>query len=502
MRRFFNIGMVRLSFLSVAFAAFFIAPPFAYGAVSISEIAWMGSVEDANHEWIELYNNGSSAVSFEGWHLSSADGTPNVTLHGTIAAGEYWLLERTSDATVPSVVAGQMYTGALGNSGEILSLTDASGALIDRVDGSHDWAIGGDNLTKDTLQRTGSGGWITAVPTPGRINATVASAPVHEGDNNPQTLANTSQEDDDTERAKPVRVRAISATPVHHPLIVLEVPEDITLPVGSNHTFAAQLFDKEGKETLSGITRFNWGDGTTSEGRIVDHAWRYPGIYRVVVSAQLNLFRTPLLAEKRFTVSVKSARVSIIAATDAYIELRNDEEEDVDISGWQLSSGSIVFTFPKGTFLAPGSVRMTSAATGIGAFSPAMIGLSYASGARVISEPRAASAVAVQPALSAYTQTPQTRVLAEESVPARSYAQEAYSVSPAITDMTPASDMLTASLSDTETSRATGDRTLLMVLFLICIMSAGIAAAILVRRKERPLAALGFRIVDAGAGER
>ena len=44
--------------------------------VVISEIAWMGTTASSNDEWIELYNNTSSAIDFAGWtpsdHASSA----------------------------------------------------------------------------------------------------------------------------------------------------------------------------------------------------------------------------------------------------------------------------------------------------------------------------------------------------------------------------------------------------------------------------------------------
>ena len=130
-------------------------PVVADASVFISEVAWMGSAEDANAEWIEIYNNGA-AVDLEGWTLNAVDGQPGIVLTGTLPADSYALLERSDDSTVPSVDAYLVYTGALGNTGEILELRDADGMLIDRVDGSNDWAIGGDNGTKETLQRSGN----------------------------------------------------------------------------------------------------------------------------------------------------------------------------------------------------------------------------------------------------------------------------------------------------------------------------------------------------------
>ena len=102
----------------------------------------MGTTTSSNDEWIELYNNTSSAIDLSSWTLSAADGTPTITLAGSIPAGGYFLLERTDDTTVPGVVADQVYSGALGNDGENLILRDNTSTTIDQVDCSSGWFAG------------------------------------------------------------------------------------------------------------------------------------------------------------------------------------------------------------------------------------------------------------------------------------------------------------------------------------------------------------------------
>jgi hypothetical protein len=58
--------------------------------VVINEIAWMGTATSANDEWIELYNASSTAISLTDWTLSASDGTPDITLSGTIASKSYF----------------------------------------------------------------------------------------------------------------------------------------------------------------------------------------------------------------------------------------------------------------------------------------------------------------------------------------------------------------------------------------------------------------------------
>lgn len=151
------------------------------GEVVINEIAWMGTTANYNDEWVELYNNTSSAVSLDGWNLAATDGSPAIPLTGTIPANGYYLLERTDDRTVTEVSANEIYSGAMGNTGEVLELRDSGGALIDNVDAWHS----GDNDTKATMERIDSNGsgtdasnWVTStgsyaegIGTPGATNS-------------------------------------------------------------------------------------------------------------------------------------------------------------------------------------------------------------------------------------------------------------------------------------------------------------------------------------------
>lgn len=110
--------------------------------VTIIQVAWMGTVNSANDEWLQLHNNTGSAVNLSGWTLSAADGTPSINLSGVIPAGSDFLLERTDDTSMPQVPADLIYSGALSNDGENLSLFDDSAHLIDQVDASSGWFAG------------------------------------------------------------------------------------------------------------------------------------------------------------------------------------------------------------------------------------------------------------------------------------------------------------------------------------------------------------------------
>lgn len=163
--------------LSLIVVFFLLTAMPAYASVRINEIAWMGTETSANDEWIELYHSeGTSSADLDGWHLRGKDGSPNIALKGSITPGGYYLIERTSDATLPNIDADLVasFGKGLANSGETLMLTNASGTLIDTVVGGNEWSkLGGNNKTKHTAQY-GAAGWMTAAPTPRAQNVTPA----------------------------------------------------------------------------------------------------------------------------------------------------------------------------------------------------------------------------------------------------------------------------------------------------------------------------------------
>lgn len=115
-----------------------------FGAdVVINEIAWSGTATSASDEWIELYNPTEESVDLTGWilmfgertiHLGAVLGGTTEIRRATIAAGGYFLLERTDDGTVSDVEADVLYTGALPNDGAAIELRNADGELVDRAD--------------------------------------------------------------------------------------------------------------------------------------------------------------------------------------------------------------------------------------------------------------------------------------------------------------------------------------------------------------------------------
>jgi hypothetical protein len=123
-------------------------------SIIINEVAWAGTTSSlTSDEWIELYNTTNATINITGWTLKAADGTPTITLNGSIPAGGYFLLERDDDTTVSDILADQIYTGDLSNSGEALTLLDGSNKVIDTANGNGGSWPAGSSSTYGTMER-------------------------------------------------------------------------------------------------------------------------------------------------------------------------------------------------------------------------------------------------------------------------------------------------------------------------------------------------------------
>ena len=101
----------------------------------INEIAWMGTTENANNEWIELKNISNSDINLNGWQLIDQSEKIKITFENSdkISANSFYLLERTDDNSVANIKADKIYTNALSNINEGLRLFDNQCNLIDEV---------------------------------------------------------------------------------------------------------------------------------------------------------------------------------------------------------------------------------------------------------------------------------------------------------------------------------------------------------------------------------
>lgn len=481
-------------------AAFFgVAVSHAEARVFISEIAWMGTSANANAEWIELMNDGAEQ-DLTGWTLSAADGTPNIPLKGTISANSHFLLERSSDATVAEVPAGYVYTGALDNDGEVLTLYDSTGAVADTVDGTA-WAIGGDNVAKTTPQRSGSlasGGWITAEPTPGCGNATMniqSTTTEHTSSTTPSTSAGTQTSTSGGSTQRSGTSAATGGSGSRKPAVPL--PPSLTIAAGSDRTtsvrvpvrFVADVRKEGGVVLPNADVRWSFGDGATARGERVTHTYKYPGTYVVVAHTEREFTHPPLEAEASVVVRVLPFAIAITEADTWSVTLMNNGDEDVDMTGFALVARSGTFRMPARTMLMRGaSARFPVHVTKLAVAAHDALALYAADGALVAqyTPGTARGAQAALPAPQTVPATPPVRTLAR-AVASRAAPVQA---APAVGGLEPSSaaPVEPAALAGAAALGATMEPSTPLWWWLACLggfTAVAASAVLLLRREER-----------------
>jgi PKD repeat protein len=346
-----HTAVIGIVLLSVLF------PFYSYAAVRINEIAWMGTTLSGTDEWIELSNDGTAAVDLSGWKIDAEDGSPSIDLSGQISSGGFFLIERTDDTTVPDVTADLVaaFGNGLGNAGETLRLRDASGAIVDTVVGGADWAlIGGDNTTKDTPQRrSASSGWVTGKPTP--RTATVVGGEVlgtQTTSSAPETSSPSASTTDTT--GSSVKKAAYASSVYPRETLTVSAGRDIRTFTGLSVSFSGNALGLYDEPLPYATYRWNFGDGATAVGKMVDHVYRFPGEYTVT----LQVSNATLESSDRALVVVVPPSVvfgQVHVGPDGYVELKNESDQEVDISGWILSSSlsGQSFVFPPHSIMPP-----------------------------------------------------------------------------------------------------------------------------------------------------
>lgn len=357
------------------FVLFFVASH-ASASVIINEVAWMGNSTNSNAEWIELFNSGGTPVPLDGWTLITQNGTPHITLTGSIKSGGFFLLERTSDATVPNITADEIYTGALSNGGDTIILKDSAGSTIDQVVGGTNWQnIGGDNTTKQTASRTATL-WATANATP---RATNPSNIIADASSNNSEQSGLSEPETVTDEVLVASNKITQTTPTKTggapaPFMTVELGGNRTLETGAGSFFEGHVYNKSGVPLPNARYLWNFGNGETSEGQSIFYAYQYPGRYVVQLFADAG---NGYSATGRVIVDVVPAEVLLSQDSDASLIVSNitHAKKELDLSMWRLERGGNSFTIPRGTIVLAGmAVR----------FAPSILKLPNANGALLL----------------------------------------------------------------------------------------------------------------------
>lgn len=348
--------------IKILFFILFFAPLSVGAEIIISEIAWMGTVNSANEEWIELQNTGSGSVSLTGWGIYKAGGDTLIrSLSGSISPGQYLLVCRTTPSITNPLsgicdITGTFGGGALNNNGEHIILKDGTGLSIQNLNFSSGWPAG-NNSTKETMQWNGSI-WITAEPTPGAPNAMFDSGSAGNQGTGGQTggQADNGNNDEDEEDSY-----TIVNNKIRYDKEAIEIRvENDNVPVATPVKFSLWTRDLEGANIIRGKFLWNMGDGTEfvlDRNEKFEHFYEYEGSYVVSVEYYSTFFEgIEPNATHRTTVNVSNPAITISKIhPDGGVEIRNDSGREIDLSGWSLIENTGKrFTIPNRTFILAG----------------------------------------------------------------------------------------------------------------------------------------------------
>lgn len=114
-------------------------------SIVINEVCWMGDANKTSNEWIELYNNTNDLISLEGWILKIDE--TEIKLKAIILPQGFYLISRNKNMN-----ADLIFSKALKNTGNKLSLYDDKKNVIDEINWVKGWPAG-DNKTKQTMEK-------------------------------------------------------------------------------------------------------------------------------------------------------------------------------------------------------------------------------------------------------------------------------------------------------------------------------------------------------------
>ncbi len=347
--------MIRFRILTILIV--FLSPlSFVEASLRINEIAWQGYLGDANNEWIELYNDGE-AVNLDGWLLEAEDGTPSINLSGlSVSSGDFILLERTDDSTVPGITADKFYSGALGNDpGEVLVLKNADGQEIDTVD-ALDW--GGMESTSTGTYSWINGTWKEGVATPKASN---------EASENEEDDEEENEDDEDTDNEEETSSTSSTSVTAEKKTVTYKdrkatIEAEKYAFVGVPFSFTSYLRDLDGDEIRKGFYAWNMGDGTMYyKGRKGEftHVYQHPGEYIVSLSYNRATFGQepdeldPLIYDEHI-VTVSGEALAIESFVDGALTVKNNSKHTMNIEDWVITNNDVRFTIPQNTMVRAG----------------------------------------------------------------------------------------------------------------------------------------------------
>ena len=261
----------------------------------------------------------------------------------TIGANDYFVISRDSLSSSDIVLSGLTLTES-----NTIQIKNSGQEVIDKI-GWGDTSDCGNPCPSNppegqSIQKTGTGSWIIATPTPGEANETASvSSP-----------ADNVEEDISTATASnEIKIKATSV-----PAIKAKILANALAFAGQPLEMETDISGLSNENVVLGRASWNFGDGSFLEQvnnfEKFYHTYYYPGEYVLFLEYyQGNFSKTPE-ASSKMIIKVLPITVTISKVGDAkdfFIELSNNAGSDIDISNWVISANGKIFILPKNSVI-------------------------------------------------------------------------------------------------------------------------------------------------------
>lgn len=320
-------------------------------ALVISEVMSNPIGDDSGREWIEVSNDTEASVDLSGMTISIKGGTAVVVtpLQGGVT------LPSHGYAIIASVVSGQTkflqdyptYPGLLFKSP--LSLVNTGVTSIDiKLNGINIASLPSYTAAKEgsTLSFVG-GSYVAGIPTPGADNQ----------------VADTSSPDISVTTSSSTATETQATLPQMTPPssdIVIYLPMEKTVVAGAESEFSVFSQTRAGKPINDLQYTWAFGDGGRGTGSSTRYRYGYSGRY----IAQVEAVNPTTIGSGRMIVRVVPPDLSISTIGSGkygtYVDIKNPNTYDLDLSQWTLTIDGAGFPFPKNTFLPSGATTRFS----------------------------------------------------------------------------------------------------------------------------------------------
>ncbi len=319
-------------------------------ALIINEIMSNPTGDDGGREWVEIYNESSSAVDLSQLTISVKGVTaiPVTHLSGDtmLPAKGYAIISSTVSGATKFLQDYGTYNGPHFKSSISLVNTGITSLEI-KLGGVSVYVVPSYTAAKEGLSLSlFDGNYKVSTPTPGSDNLEIG------GDVGSVTNQST------TTVAVATTTNQVTLAQATPPLanIVIYMPFEKVAIAGAETELSVFAMTRENKPIDKMVYTWAYGDGGQGVGSSTLYRYAYPGNY----IAQVEGTNGYLIGNGRMHVRVVSPDIKITKAVvgkyGPYIDIENPNPYDLDFSQWRLTIDGASFPFPKNTLLVGNNV--------------------------------------------------------------------------------------------------------------------------------------------------